>query len=328
MMPRRRIRALAGCSLFASLLACGGDRVTSPMGVAVGSSLGPPLGDPSLVIAFTMCERKDQGRCWLTLATEQGAVRTITSAPPGFDVVWSPDRSTLVYLAPDGLWGVSAAGTDAHLIPNTSFSFPNARLRAPSWSPDGKRLAAWDVSSFRYVVINADGSGLQTLTGTASAAGQPVHWSADATALQYTTGKTIWEVDVATNETRQLVAPAVPEVWHVTYSPDGSRIAFVDQEDGMQYVLGPSGTYTQFGPLPATSGVWVMNRDGTGLRQLLNEYVTGVTWSPDGRKLLYKREAPSGPTGLFMVDVGGSAAPQPFIMDTDSLRVVGADWAR
>jgi Tol biopolymer transport system component len=71
-----------------------------------------------------------------------------------------------------------------------------------------------------------------------------------------------------------------------------------------------------------------MNRDGSGLRQLLNEYVTGVTWSPDGRKLLYKREAPSGPTGLFMVDVGGSAAPQPFIMDTDSLRVVGADWAR
>src|SRR5690349_16014973 len=105
MMTHERARAIARHFLFASLVACGGDKITSsPGGIAAGSVLGPPLGDPSLVIAFTMCEQKDQGRCWLTLATEQGAIRPIQNAPPGFDVVWSPDRSTLVYLAPDALW--------------------------------------------------------------------------------------------------------------------------------------------------------------------------------------------------------------------------------
>ncbi|HXO86975.1 MAG TPA: Ig-like domain-containing protein [Gemmatimonadales bacterium] len=69
-----------------------------------------------------------------------------------------------------------------------------------------------------------------------------------------------------------------------TWSPDGTQIAFQSLDEG------------PFGPLPR---IYVIHVDGTGLRRLSpptddqNEFVIdeGPSWSPDGRRLVFSRNA-------------------------------------
>src|SRR4051812_27517390 len=84
------------------------------------------------------------------------------------------------------------------------------------------------------------------------------------------------------------------------WSPDGRRIAFVRD--------------TGSGPDDENKGIWVMNADGTGARQLTQRDLPGQgfdrapQFSPDGRKLLFERDnvrdaLPVDATALFVLDL-------------------------
>jgi hypothetical protein len=65
--------------------------------------------------------------------------------------------------------------------------------------------------------------------------------------------------------------------FHVRLSPDGSRVAFDSDRDGVR-------------------GVYVAGRDGTGVRRVTGPgYAAVPVWSPDGRELLYVRAEPRAP---------------------------------
>jgi dipeptidyl aminopeptidase/acylaminoacyl peptidase len=70
---------------------------------------------------------------------------------------------------------------------------------------------------------------------------------------------------------------------HPSWSPDGDRIAY----DG----LGPFGS-------PASSDIYVVNRDGSDAHHLTNTpnptYEDDPAWSPDGRKIAFRLNYPSG----------------------------------
>jgi Tol biopolymer transport system component len=65
--------------------------------------------------------------------------------------------------------------------------------------------------------------------------------------------------------------------FHVRLSPDGSRVAFDSDRDGVR-------------------GVYVASRDGTGVRRVSGEgYAAVPVWSPDGSQLLYLRGEDGAP---------------------------------
>lgn len=121
-----------------------------------------------------------------------------------------------------------------------------------------------------------------------------------------------------------------------SFSPDGSRITFNSDRGGSQqlYVMNSDGsgvTRISFGNGRYGTPVWsprgdliaftkmhqgrffigVMRPDGSGERVLTESYMDeGPSWSPNGRVLVFHRQAPSvgrrlGQTKLFSVDLTG-----------------------
>ena len=86
------------------------------------------------------------------------------------------------------------------------------------------------------------------------------------------------------------------------WSPDGSRIAFVYN------LVDPA--YT--GSLNLDAGIWIVNTNGSGLRQVTQQapgtsWDSGPQWSPDGRKLVFARyDFTTKADAVFTVDVDGS----------------------
>ena len=176
-------------------------------------------------------------------------------------------------------------------------TFRTADDGQPAWSPDGQRLAFKTAQggSNQLAVINANGKDEALLTRTFRfSEGQPA-WSPDATTLLYrrtpenplVQDGDIWVLDVAASATTptQPVTHAVllrtGDERYPSYSPDGTQIAFRGDLD----LAEPTGD----------EELYVMNADGTGVRQLTSnaDFDSAPSWSPDGRRILFER-APAG----------------------------------
>lgn len=84
------------------------------------------------------------------------------------------------------------------------------------------------------------------------------------------------------------------------WSPDGRRIAFTSDRNGEREVGPPgSGHYN--------SDIFIMNADGTGVRQLTFDPVEAddPAWSPDGLSIAYtsEREVPNAPSAIYVIDL-------------------------
>ena len=84
-------------------------------------------------------------------------------------------------------------------------------------------------------------------------------------------------------------------MWGAFWSPDGQWIAFTKQGGG-KFAIG------------------VMKPDGTDERILTSSYLDeGPTWAPNGRVLMFSREAQGGASRLWTVDISGrNIRPAPY----------------
>jgi Tol biopolymer transport system component len=216
----------------------------------------------------------------------------------------------------------------------------------PRWSPDGTSIAfETNRAPAGIWIMNADGSGQRPLL-SAPGFDSPTdfHWSPDGKSIAFVTfpagSAVIMIANADGSHAHQLPLTQPGDRWP-SWSPDGSRIAFMGVADSVGYSIfvensdgtargrltfgadlepewSPEGTriaYIEFS-LTIPSQIFVMNADGSGQQALGSEgQPFDPAWSPDGHQLAYDRNtfdststASDGPVEIFRMDANGSEA--------------------
>jgi len=261
---------------------------------------------------------------------------------------WSPNGSQIAFDGDNGLEIMKADGSGRHCLADFSEFVPPTTehwwLETTAWSLDGRIIAfevwAWvpdpsDLSGQSGTqptliwTVNADGTNLKRLTADTAYERNP-SWSADSQSIVFSSDRSDGTWATWTSRVDGSGQPELAEGWCV--SPDGSRIAYMTEDEDLwlkdadggnavevaggpawyqNWAWSPDGTMLAFdstvvGPV---GNIWIVNADGTGKTKL-----TGATrdsfdctpewfqykepqWSPDGTKLLFLNGLDKGNTG-------------------------------
>jgi dipeptidyl aminopeptidase/acylaminoacyl peptidase len=219
---------------------------------------------------------------------------------------WSPDGTKIAFgrstsMVQSQIYVMNADGTNPVRITNNAFGDSQ-----PTWSPDGTKIAfvsSRDGNDEIYV-MNADGSNQTRLTNNASFDWDPA-WSPDGTKIAFGTtrdfpgitgnvgdGLEVYVMNAdggnpirLTNNFRLDGQPS--------WSPDGTKIAFTTQRDGL--------------PL-----VYVMNPNGSNqvnITQSTTLDSADPEWSPDGTTIAFtsfNRAGQANANDIFLMNTDGS----------------------
>jgi hypothetical protein len=282
-------------------------------------SAGPAEGDPWLVAVgngrIAVVERNERIR---SMQPDGSDLTTIADGGP---LVWSPDGTKVLLSVPptagSSEWMMAVANADGsglrHLLEGES----------GVWSPDGSRIAfsRWAEGGPSVHVIGADGTGLLRVTD-----GYAPAWSPDGTVLAvwrpdlsarppsgdgvWPTPEALWIVPLDGAAERQLTPYEVREsTTDPAWSPDGQLIAAGDRLvaiDGTEILRLERGDVLARWPWSpdgedlalidtdperiGSAGISLLSVDTGELRVVVpaaDEPLNQVTWSPDGRFLVY-----------------------------------------
>ena len=173
---------------------------------------------------------------------------------------WSPTGRRVAYVAPGGLWTMSATGRLRKQLTKGK-----GDTLAPTWSPDGKQIAFVDLArrhgiNYAIYVIGTNGKGLKRIVRGAQYQNNPA-WSPDGKLIMFERGGYLWTVK-PNGRGQKRVAPGTSPSW----SPDGQSVAFA-----------------------RNGNLWTMRANGTGAELIVEvpSSTAGIAWSPDGRWIAY-----------------------------------------
>ena len=239
---------------------------------------------PKIVFASFREENRD-----IYLMNPDGTQQVKITNHPARDTspVWSPTGEQILFSSDRNkeqlhwdLYLMDANGT------NTRAVFAKLADRAqPAWSPDGKQIAyrRREPSGTFIYIGTIDGKQEEKV-----AIGSCPTWSPDGAEIAFVSGgreqKHISILSLGTRKQKVIFPPKAPPSWiagRVVWSPKGDKLAFswLHQVPLVDFIN--------------TQTIYTVNRDGTGLVQLVDEAgpkATNPVWSSQGDALLYIHE--------------------------------------
>jgi len=229
----------------------------------------PDWSPDGKTIAYTHLSNGPQ--VWL-LDLESMEKRFLTA---GSKPDWSPDSKKVAYEKSGNIYVIDIAGKQTNRLTNWGSCF------LPSWSPDGGKIAYVVGTNWPTVPLDSAGIWIMSTDGSWKRQiirfnGSDPDWSPDGDKLLFTqpvAEKAPYDEVILIS----LIGSSITRLTNNTFddrypswSPDGSKIAW--------------GSYR--GGNPASSGIWVMNADGTNQHQL-TKGGGHPSWSPDGTRVVY-----------------------------------------
>ena len=224
------------------------------------------------------------------------------------NAVWSPTGEQILFVSDRGgkrvgdLYLMNPDGSNAHRVFKRKI---RAWRRSPTWSPDGKRFVYlyedWDREEFGLYLGTFGEEDAELLPY-----GQSATWSPDgseiACIVSHQFGSRLTFISVDTRD-REQPLPDKVLLWQSSpsWSAAGDRLAISGNKHPIPAILDRdlheawNDKFT----------VFIVNRDGTGLRQLVEEAGPEARWpalSPDGSQVLYTQEI-NGQTQIFKLDI-------------------------
>ena len=233
-------------------------------------------------------------------------------SPTGEQILFSSDRGGI----PD-IYFMDPDGTNVRQV------FKKLIGREfPTWAPDGKALAYHRFHTFSIYIASRDGGDEAKL-----ADGLWPAWSPNGSEIAFLASKFVWgengnlrvpniRVQIINLQTHveEILLPGKIGMVDPAWAPDSVQIAFSwngRQEEGL--LKGKDAGQTM--------GLYVVNRNGSGLKKIVDASVLKPTWAPHGNELIYHKQV-RGVRQLFKINVDGGV-PEQITHRGDNFR---ADW--